>query len=117
MYIDERIKTIQELAKLFKTSDKKNIPADFSPLMDQWENAVCKEHFYHSWFIPEFIHEAVAALTQMMLGTDGHALEQWTEAFRPALEEKKKIPSGRRHHGRKYSAGGFPRFSVHFHRR
>lgn len=90
MYIDERIKTIQELAKLFKTSDKKNIPADFSPLMDQWENAVCKEHFYHSWFIPEFIHEAVAALTQMMLGTDGHALEQWTEAFRPALEEKKK---------------------------
>lgn len=91
MYLEERIKTLQELAKLFKTSDKKNIPANFSDLMDKWENAVCKEHFYHSWFIPEFVNRALASLVQMMLGEDGHALEHWADAYRPAIEEKQTV--------------------------
>lgn len=89
MYIEERIKTLQELAKLLVINDKKNIPPTFSDLMDKWKNAVGKEHFYHSWFIPEFIGEAVSALAQMMLGEDGHALERWADAYRPAIEEKR----------------------------
>ena len=89
MDIASRIKTLHILSKYLDVKylcDEKNALAACG---EKWREAVANEHFYHSWFIPEFVDEAVAALVSMMEGPDGKALERWAEAY-PALAGKKK---------------------------
>ncbi|MBO4282763.1 MAG: hypothetical protein J5873_06175 [Bacteroidales bacterium] len=88
MRIEERIKTVQGLAKLLKTKDKKDLPSELRPLWEKWEEAVEREHFHHSWFVPEFVRSAAEAIADMLLGEDGQALARWIASYRPVLEAK-----------------------------
>lgn len=88
MRIEERVKSLQLLAKLLKTKDKEELPSEIRPLWEKWEEAVEREHCYHSWFIPDFVREAASALSRMMLGEDGHALERWIGMYLPELKAK-----------------------------
>lgn len=88
MGIEERIKTLHALVnclKINKQSDEKSMLSD---CVERWRSAISKEHLYHSWFIPAFVDEAVAALVAMMEGKDGRALERWAQTY-PELRQKK----------------------------
>ena len=91
MSLQERINTIKRLAKVLAPKGKYELPEEDSSWRAQWDAAVEREHFHHSWFIPEFVREAAESLSRMMLGEDGRALERWLEPYRPALERKGSV--------------------------
>ncbi len=86
MRLEERIKVMREVAKWLDGSMKSEANPQIAAWLEKWDGAVMREHFHHSWFIPEFVREAASALSRMILGEDGHALERWLEPYRPALE-------------------------------
>ncbi len=85
MHIDDRIKTLHSLVKCLSDRDQNLSGPDF---FSRWDAAVSQEVFYHSWFVPSFVHEAVDALVYMLEGSDGKALERWIQPYLPALEAK-----------------------------
>ena len=58
MRLEERIKVMQEVAKWLDGSVKSEANPQIAAWLEKWDGAVMREHFHHSWFIPEFVRGA-----------------------------------------------------------
>ncbi len=87
MTLNERIEAFSRLGNILIDKDNYQNNNSFPHLSDvlkKWENCINNEYIYNSWFIPEFIQEAIKGII-FMLNKD--KLQQWTALY-PDLKNK-----------------------------
>ncbi len=87
MTLIERIEAFCQLGNILNDKYKYQNSTIFHHVNDvlkKWENAINNEYIYNSWFIPEFIREAIKGII-LMLNKD--KLHQFTALY-PDLESK-----------------------------
>ena len=90
MTLNERIEAFSRLGNILIDKDNYQNNNSFPHLSDvlkKWENCINNEYIYNSWFIPEFIQEAIKGIIFML---DKDKLQQWTALY-PDLKIKQRV--------------------------